>query len=505
MEKKLPVSTHSTSVPQAAFHFNSTSVDLSFSNDKAPEWHSTPKKKTQPQIPSSRKPSASNQILCNVTATTSHDSDRAISSTPLAGIRAPVLGGKYLQSSPSLSEDSVVNQQHRELQLLIAELKDQDKELNNMSEAHKKQLIGWEKDRQRILALEERSAKLEKELHKKKEIIQTLTQRLKITESQKQELLDKEQKANNQCQILQETNQSQNSTIIELSRQVGQLQMSEQELTGLLKSKDKDMIEATEHIVNMTTEIQRLDAMLNESRKRETDVKMEAQKYKQQMREVRHEMKSLKDVVEKTSENSRQREDIIRLKQENQLLRNELSLLGEREQRKNELLNLAKSKQDRTDSELQCLRQVCENQQNDLELLYLSLNSQAGLQKLEAWGRSLSDRSHDFKTHSLELPVKGRNTPQRGSIQQNDSFGSNVSLVNGDLNHKGDSQDELSSTQNSQIQRMIAESKQIVASLERHTSVPVSPAHSLSSRESESHLRDQSTASLLNLDALDIR
>ncbi|KAG2470605.1 CCD62 protein, partial [Polypterus senegalus] len=312
--------------------------------------------KTQPQTPSSRKPSASNQILCNVTATKSHDSDCAISSTPLAGIRAPVPGGKYFQSSPSLSEDSVVNQQHRELQLLIAELKDQDKELNNMSEAHKKQLIGWEKDRQRILALEERSAKLEKELHKKKEIIQTLTQRVKITESQKQELLDKEQKANNQCQILQ----------------------------------DKDMIEATEHIVNMTTEIQRLDAMLNESRKRETDIKMEAQKYKQQLRELRHEMKSLKeDVVEKTSENSRQREDIIRLKQENQLLRNELSLLGEREQRKNELLNLAKSKQDRTDSELQCLRQVCENQQNDLELLYLSLNSQAGLQKLEAWGRSL--------------------------------------------------------------------------------------------------------------------
>lgn len=53
---------------------------------------------------------------------------------------------------------SMVQRQRRELQLLMAELKDREKELNTMAATQHKQLLAWEQDRQRVLALEQRCA-----------------------------------------------------------------------------------------------------------------------------------------------------------------------------------------------------------------------------------------------------------------------------------------------------------------------------------------------------------
>lgn len=56
---------------------------------------------------------------------------------------------------------STIQKQRRELQLLMAELKDRDRELNTMAASHHKQLQAWEQDRQRVLALEHRGARLD--------------------------------------------------------------------------------------------------------------------------------------------------------------------------------------------------------------------------------------------------------------------------------------------------------------------------------------------------------
>lgn len=58
---------------------------------------------------------------------------------------------------------STIQRQRRELQLLMAELKDRDKELNAMAASHHKQLHAWEQDRQRVLSLEQRCARLDGE------------------------------------------------------------------------------------------------------------------------------------------------------------------------------------------------------------------------------------------------------------------------------------------------------------------------------------------------------
>lgn len=58
---------------------------------------------------------------------------------------------------------STIQRQRRELQLLMAELKDRDRELNTMAASHHKRLHAWEQDRQRVLTLEQRCARLDGE------------------------------------------------------------------------------------------------------------------------------------------------------------------------------------------------------------------------------------------------------------------------------------------------------------------------------------------------------
>ena len=59
-------------------------------------------------------------------------------------------------------EAGTIAKQRHELQLLIGELKDRDRELNEMVAAHQKQLSAWERDRQRLVDLEQKNEKMER-------------------------------------------------------------------------------------------------------------------------------------------------------------------------------------------------------------------------------------------------------------------------------------------------------------------------------------------------------
>ncbi|MGH0147904.1 UNVERIFIED_CONTAM: hypothetical protein FKN15_011197 [Acipenser sinensis] len=449
MEKdKMPYSTNTTPTPQTLPYTTMSKTD---------PWHSTPKQKK-----------------------------------PLADI-----------------ESMTIQKQRKELQLLIAELKDRDKELNNMVLAHQKQLVAWEVDRQRVLTLEQRN-----------DIIRALTKKIKILEAQQkdresaltstqeqlQEIFHRELEASSHCQDLAEKNQSLNSSVVELSSHVGQMQAREQELAALLKLKDKDMMEATDHIIDLTTRFKKLETAQRDGKLGEVKAKKETQEIKQRLREVKHEMGKLKDDLrEKTGENNSQREDLIRLKQENQHLHNELALAGERERRKDELLELAKSKKERTETELYCLRQVCENQQNDLQLLHLNLeSSQERLQEQEERIHSSGEGRLDFSSLGLDSPMVSafpspdrRGQGQRGSsVIGNDCLRSEDPPVtvtaNGERRLKSAVDNEEPCSPTSRLQRLLTESKQMVANLERATLQPVSTAQSHNSSESSrGHLHDK--------------
>ncbi|XP_070485263.1 huntingtin-interacting protein 1-related protein isoform X1 [Equus przewalskii] len=164
-------------------------------------------------------------------------------------LSATFLAGR--QNIASEVENSTIEKQRKELQLLIGELKDRDKELNDMVAVHQRQLLSWEEDRQKVLTLEERCSKLEGELHKRTEIIKSLTKKVKTLESnqmecqtvlqktqlQLQEMVQKATHSSLLSEDLEARNENLSNTLMELSAQVGQLQAREQALTTMIKLK----------------------------------------------------------------------------------------------------------------------------------------------------------------------------------------------------------------------------------------------------------------------------
>ncbi|NWX20538.1 CCD62 protein, partial [Aegotheles bennettii] len=291
---------------------------------------------------------------------------------------------------------STVQKQRQELQLLIAELKDRDKELNDMVAVHQRQLLAWEDDRQKILTLAERCNLLNNELNKRNEVIKSLTKRLKFVESQQnankttlentqqkfKELSQKVTDAAVHYQAVEEKNQSLHCSVLELSAKTGQLQAREQELLTMLKLKDKVILETTDHITEFTSKFRTLGSALHAAKMEELILNREKQDLKLRLKELTLETNKLKDdLCEKMKENNKQQEEIIHLKQENDSLRNELALIVERAKRKDQLLQSAKSKQVRTDTELSTLRQIYVKQQRDLEFLHVNLESSQELRQ----------------------------------------------------------------------------------------------------------------------------
>ncbi|XP_026995328.2 coiled-coil domain-containing protein 62 isoform X2 [Tachysurus fulvidraco] len=372
---------------------------------------------------------------------------------------------------------TTIHKQRMELQLLIAELKDREQELNSMASAHHRQLQAWEQDRQRVLTLEQRSARLEDELQKRNEVIRAISKRLKTAEvreqdsrrelssmqQQMQELRQRQQHSSQQHQDLEEKNQSLNSSILTLSSQLGQLQVHEEELSSMLKLKDKDMTEATNHILGLTERLRESESSLKECQVRESKTLQETEEYRRRLREARHQNAQLKDELqEKTLENNSQREELIRLRQENQLLRKELSLADESECWKEELLALARSKQERTESELLCLRQVCEHQQNDLQLLKLNLETtREALMKYESQRSLVSPGDVTGVYVDCSTPTPRRSTTSPGLVPE--------AVL---------SKQEAFTSSTCRLKRLLAESQQMVASLELCSGKPLNHSQS---------------------------
>ncbi|XP_049721997.1 coiled-coil domain-containing protein 62 isoform X3 [Elephas maximus indicus] len=266
------------------------------------------------------------------------------------------------QNIGSEVEISTIEKQRKELQLLIGELKDRDRELNDMVAVHQRQLLSWEEDRQKVLTLEERCSKLEGELHKRSEIIRSLIKKVKSLESnqnecqmalqktqqQLQEMAQKATHASLLSEDLEARNLNLSNTLVDLSAQVGQLQAREQALTTMIKLKDKDIIEAVNHIADCSGKFKLLEHALRDAKMMENSIVKEKQDYKQKLKALKVEIGKLK---------------------------------VEREKRKDDLLDIAKSKQERTNAELHNLRQIYVKQQRDLQFLHFNVeNSQELIQ-----------------------------------------------------------------------------------------------------------------------------
>lgn len=451
-----------------------------WSNDTSAElWHSTPvKKKNGGALLDASQPSVLTSFKMDSTA-----KQWAKNSPPIPADSLCPPSSQDAEFPVNDPSGSTIQRQRRELQLLMAELKDRDRELNTMAASHHKQLHAWEQDRQKVLSLEQRCARLDDELQKRNEVIRVLTKRVWVVETREaevqkelsvaqQQLCELEQKHQNMsqtCQDFEEKNQSLNSTVMALSTQVGSLQVREEELSSMLKLKDKDVTEASGHVVDLTGRLRDLETSLAESRSRESKLLRDSEENKRRHREARHEITHLKEELQQqVTQSSTQREEIIRLKQELQLLRRDLALSGEGDSWRDELLDLARSKQERTMSELRCLRQVCENQRNDLQLLQLNLES-ARESLREKTGQALPGSQEELRCvcadsrspSSLRVkssrPLHDSASPPAANLK---------ATVNGDLRgftmtHSIDGDDPLSSCS---LQQLLDESRQVISS-----------------------------------------
>ncbi|XP_020929739.1 coiled-coil domain-containing protein 62 isoform X8 [Sus scrofa] len=200
------------------------------------------------------------------------------------------------------------------------------------------------------------------ELHKRTEIIRSLTKKVKTLESnqiecqaalqktqlQLQEMAQKATHSSLLSEDLEARNENLSNTLVELSAQVGQLQAREQALTTMIKLKDKDIIEAVNHIADCSGKFKLLEHALRDAKMVESCIVKEKQDYKQKLKVLKMEVNKLKE---------------------------------EREKRKDELLDIAKSKQERMNAELHNLRQIYVKQQRDLQFLNFNVeNSQELIQ-----------------------------------------------------------------------------------------------------------------------------
>ncbi|XP_028829945.1 coiled-coil domain-containing protein 62 isoform X2 [Denticeps clupeoides] len=355
-------------------------------------WHSTPLKKSVALVPVRGREGAADQT------------DERLYHPQLSAT-LPTLQ----ESELDILETSAIQKQRREMQALIAQVKEAEQELTTTLAAQQKRQKSWEQDHQRVLALEQKCARLKDELSERNEIIKEVTKRMKeldlqerdgrralrISQNKLHELKLKQQLAARQQQDLEVGTRSLNSTIMALSSQIGQLQVREEELSSMLKLKDNDVIEATNHILDLSGRIGELESSILESQTQQNKLLKELKEYKHDSKQTRREIAGLKEELqEKTTENSIQREELIRLKQENQLLRRELVLTGEGENWKDELLSLARSKQQRLEAELHSMQKVCEIRENDLTLLRMKLDNHQ-----ETPRQSECQRSHCSQEH----------------------------------------------------------------------------------------------------------
>ncbi|NXO29924.1 CCD62 protein, partial [Cisticola juncidis] len=285
---------------------------------------------------------------------------------------------------------SIIKRQRQELKLLIAELKDRDRELNDMVAVHERHIQAWEDDRQKILTLAERCSLLTSELNERNAVIKSLTKKLKVLETQHndskitlentqqkfKELTQKVTDSSIQCQALEEQNQSLHCSVLELSAKTGQLQAREQELLTKLQLKEQALIETTDQISEVTSKFKTLENTLHAAKLEEFSRTRDQQNLKLTLKDLVVQVNKMKDILsEKMKESSNQQEEISHLKHENGCLRSELLLAVEEAQRKDQLYQFTKSKQARIEKELSSLRQVCVKQQRDLHFLHINLDS----------------------------------------------------------------------------------------------------------------------------------
>lgn len=403
-------------------------------------------------------------------------------------------------------EKSTIQKQRRELQLLIAELQDRDRELNEMVASHQKQMLAWERDRQRLLTLEQKCTRLQGEVKNRNDQVRSLTTRLKVIQSQDQskscalqttqkqleQLSEKASASSMQLSELQEENGRLNALVQNLTNKAAQLEGREHELLTIIRLKDRDLTDATSHITELTAKFKKLDFAHKESKHSAASGKKEVSDWKNRYKEIKKEAETLKVELEKQAHmNLEQKVEMGKLQEAFKGVERELELSAEREKRKDQLIQLQHSKQERIDAELTTLRQAYSRQHRDMSLLQLNLESEREKSREENKENEnpMLTAPSTPRTSRTASPLKIEGisplgTPRRNGNGQED--GETESVMTKQTEDEAEEEDAFSDTTEDQLldtgegdaspttklHKLLSESRQMVANLEQSTLPP---------------------------------
>ncbi|XP_013384584.1 coiled-coil domain-containing protein 62 isoform X2 [Lingula anatina] len=454
--------------------------------------HSTPKDKMSTSLKMSHSSPTTHQRSSSPSARRSLSP--ALARRPGSPSRNGASNRSPIKQYPAQHESDTIQKQRRELQLLIAELKDRDRELNEMATTHQKQLLAWEEDRQRILTLEQKCYRQEGELHSRGEQIKGLTAQLKMLESdgsnkssalestqdQLRRISEKHSHTQLHLQELEEKNSTLNGSLMDLSSTVGELEAREQELLTMLKLKDKDLVEASNHISELSTKLKKLDFQFRECQRSAADAKKSAAEWKQKCADAKQEGEKLKnELTKQQTENEEQYIELQKARQEITDLKNDAALASEREKRKDQLIELQRSKQERADAELTSLRQLYERQQRDLSLLHLNLESSKDLIAKQQASLESSPSSRPASRVSIHSSPSKSPQKYRSATSLEDKHSSLLNALDSDITGIVNGEDfslpaarDQDASPTSKLHRLLTESRQMVQSLERSTLPP---------------------------------
>nr|XP_054748898.1 coiled-coil domain-containing protein 62-like [Lytechinus pictus] len=410
--------------------------------------------------------------------------------------------GAFLQSSlsPKKSytsdlENTTIQKQRQELQLLIRELQDRDRELNEMVASHQRQLLAWEQDRQKLLGLETKCARYEGELKNRREYIKSLKTRLKVLGSQDQskacaletmqeqlrQLSDTATAIKQRAKDAEEDNAKLKTAVHVLSEKVNYFEAREQELTAVVRLKNKDLIDASAHIAELSGRLKKLDLVHKETKQEKEKEKMNVVELKTQLDESFSEVEQLKsDLIERANRSTEHKIEITKFQEQLKNMEAELELSGEREKRKDQLLDLQRSKQDRTDAELTSLRQAYERQHRELSLLQLNIESQRDRAE-EAISKISLETDTIFDSKKTTPTKNGLSAASISPVNGESPFVSSAGEGGMALNHSSvDTEELLEATHSEQLgmsptsklHRLLTESRQMVENLEQSTLPP---------------------------------
>ncbi|XP_067944416.1 coiled-coil domain-containing protein 62-like isoform X2 [Watersipora subatra] len=290
---------------------------------------------------------------------------------------------KNEQHSSVLSEmerDTIVKQR-TELQLLIGELRDRDKELNDMVQAHHTEMKAWQEDRCLTQSMEQKCVKLERDLNKRNNQIRELLKKFKAVEGEaldsssaletsRSQLLGLEDEHKTVCEQLRELeeyNSKLQDSFRHTSQSLGDAQSKVVQLQHTLQVKDKEAVATSKEVTDLASRLQSLEFSYKQLEKITLEVKTSANDWKNKYLDAKQIADTIKTEVEITTatleEKDEELEKVRRLLKEKQ---EELAYTVERERRKDQMLSLQKSKQERTDTELHSLRQIYDLQQHKL-------------------------------------------------------------------------------------------------------------------------------------------